>query len=72
MNREADQKKEIFGAEKDFLDSWLELIVAIVLGLATLGSAWSAYQSGLWNGIQIPPCRVNWRRTASRGKSRRC
>lgn len=52
MNREADQKKEISGAEKDFLDSWLELIVAIVLGLATLGSAWSAYQSGLWNGIQ--------------------
>jgi len=52
VNREADQKKEISGAEKDFLDSWLELIVAIVLGLATLGSAWSAYQSGLWNGIQ--------------------
>ncbi len=25
----------------------------MILGLATLGSAWSAYQSGLWNGIQI-------------------
>ena len=33
-------------------ESWFELIVAVILGLATLGSAWSAYQSGLWNGIQ--------------------
>jgi hypothetical protein len=53
VNCEAEQKKESFGAEINFLDNWLELIVAIVLGLATLGSAWSAYQSGLWNGIQI-------------------
>jgi hypothetical protein len=52
VNREADPKTEISGAEKGFMDSWLELIVAVVLGLATLGSAWSAYESVRWQGIQ--------------------
>ena len=29
-----------------------ETVAALILGLATLGSAWSAYQSSLWGGIQ--------------------
>jgi len=33
-------------------EGWFEIIVAVMLGLATLASAWSAYQSGRWNGIQ--------------------
>jgi hypothetical protein len=31
---------------------WFESVAALILGLATLGSAWSAYQSSLWRGIQ--------------------
>ena len=31
---------------------WFETVAALILGLATLGSAWSAYQSSLWRGIQ--------------------
>jgi len=31
---------------------WFETVAALILGLATLGSAWSAYQSSLWGGIQ--------------------
>jgi hypothetical protein len=46
------QKHESSGAAVYPWESWFELIVAVILGLATLGSAWSAYQSGLWNGIQ--------------------
>jgi hypothetical protein len=33
-------------------ETWFEFIAAAILGLATLGSAWSGYQSGLWGGIQ--------------------
>jgi hypothetical protein len=33
-------------------ETWFELIAAAILGLATLGSAWTGYQSGLWGGIQ--------------------
>ncbi len=33
-------------------EGWFELLAAVILGLATLGSAWSAYQSSLWGGIQ--------------------
>lgn len=31
---------------------WVEIAGAIVLSLATLGSAWCAYQSTLWGGVQ--------------------
>ena len=52
MNHEAERKEGVFGAAGYPWENWFELIVAVILGLATLGSAWSAYQSGLWNGIQ--------------------
>jgi hypothetical protein len=53
VNDAAGRREEVFGAVGYPWESWFELIVAVILGLATLGSAWSAYQSGLWNGIQI-------------------
>lgn len=31
---------------------WIEMIVAAVLALATTASAWCAYQSTLWGGVQ--------------------
>jgi hypothetical protein len=52
VNHEAERKEGVFSAAGYPWESWFELIVAVILGLATLGSAWSAYQSGLWNGIQ--------------------
>ena len=46
------QKHESPGAARYPWENWFELIVAVILGLAALGSAWSAYQSALWSGIQ--------------------
>ena len=31
---------------------WLEIISAVLLSLATVASAWCAYQSARWNGVQ--------------------
>ncbi|MCZ7531247.1 MAG: hypothetical protein M5U31_13480 [Acidimicrobiia bacterium] len=33
-------------------DRWIEIFSAILLSLATLGSAWSAYQATRWGGVQ--------------------
>jgi len=33
-------------------DRWLEIVSAILLSLATVSSAWCAYQSARWNGEQ--------------------
>jgi hypothetical protein len=33
-------------------DAWIELIAAVVLSTAALGSAWSAYQAARWSGLQ--------------------
>lgn len=33
-------------------DRWLEIVSAILLSLATVASAWCAYQSARWNGVQ--------------------
>jgi hypothetical protein len=34
------------------LERWLETISAVLLSLATVASAWCAYQSARWNGVQ--------------------
>ena len=52
MNHEAERNGEVFGAAGYPWEKWFELIVAVILGLATLGSAWSAYQSALWGNMQ--------------------
>lgn len=33
-------------------DRWLEIISAILISLATVASAWCAYESARWNGVQ--------------------
>lgn len=38
--------------EKDRRNRWAEITCAIVLALATTCSAWCAYQSTLWSGVQ--------------------
>ena len=52
VKHEAERNDEAFGAAGYPRERWFELIVAAILGLATLGSAWSAYQSALWGNIQ--------------------
>jgi len=39
--------------EKDQRRRWVEVACAIVLSLATTASAWCAYQSTLWGGVQL-------------------
>lgn len=36
----------------DPTDRWVEVVAAAVLALATVASAWSAYQSTRWGGVQ--------------------
>jgi hypothetical protein len=38
--------------ERDGRKRWVEIACAVVLALATVASAWSAYQSNLWRGVQ--------------------
>ncbi len=40
------------GVEKDKRSRWLEITCAVVLSLATMSTAWCAYQSTLWSGVQ--------------------
>lgn len=42
----------LVAVEKDRQQGRLELAIAIILSLATLGSTWCGYQSGLWGGVQ--------------------
>jgi hypothetical protein len=36
------------GARRD----WLEIVVAVAISIAGLGTSWSAYQAAVWNGVQ--------------------
>ncbi|MFO0383000.1 MAG: hypothetical protein ACK506_14960 [Pirellula sp.] len=38
--------------EKDKRNRWVDITSAVVLSLATMSSAWCAYQSTLWGGVQ--------------------
>jgi len=50
--QEAERKESASRQERNSWENWFEVIAAVLLGLATLASAWSVYQSGLWDGIQ--------------------
>lgn len=53
--------------EKDKRNRWVEITCAVVLSLATTASAWCAYQSTRWGGIQT--FRLAAANTASRESS---
>lgn len=53
--------------EKDQRNRWVELTCAVLLSLATTCSAWCAYQSTLWGGVQT--FRLAAANTASRASS---
>lgn len=46
------EKDGVAAHQRELWQGWFEVLSATILGLAMLGSAWSAYQSGLWGGIQ--------------------
>ena len=49
----ADILRRILDAvEQEKRKRWVEITCAVVLSLATVGSAWCAYQSTLWGGVQ--------------------
>ena len=45
-------QKILAAVEKDERTRWVEITCAVVLSLATMSSAWCAYQATLWSGVQ--------------------
>jgi hypothetical protein len=45
-------RRILAGVEKDRHTRWVEITCAVMLSLATISTAWCAYQSTLWNGVQ--------------------
>jgi hypothetical protein len=39
-------------SEGSFVDRLIEMVTVLVLGLATVGTAWCGYQAAQWNGVQ--------------------
>lgn len=48
----ADAQAATSGQREEHWQDWLRVVAATVLSVAALASAWSGYQSGLWNGLQ--------------------
>ena len=49
---DAAAQADTSGQEGDREPHWFEVVAATVLGLAAFASAWSAYQSARWDGLQ--------------------
>jgi len=49
---QVDRVKTQSLSEMEPQNRWIEIFVTIILGLATLATAWSGYQAALWGGIQ--------------------
>jgi len=45
-------RKIVAAVEKNERHGWVELASAVVLSLATVASAWCAYQASCWSGVQ--------------------
>jgi hypothetical protein len=45
-------QRVLAAVEKDRRSRWVEITCAVVLSLATMSTAWCAYQSTLWGGVQ--------------------
>lgn len=48
----AQMQRILAAVEKDKRSHWVEVTCAVVLSLATTASAWCAYQSTRWSGVQ--------------------
>jgi len=38
--------------EQGLARDWVEIVAAVLLALATVASAWSAYQAAKWSGVE--------------------
>src|SRR6185295_1054115 len=45
-------QRVLAAVEKDERTRWVEITCAVVLSLASMSSAWCAYQATLWSGMQ--------------------
>lgn len=45
-------RRLLAAADRKERKRWIEIVGAVVLSLATVGSAWCAYQSARWSGVQ--------------------
>lgn len=45
-------------SERDFRDRAIEVLTVVLLGVATVASAWCAYQASRWNGIETDEARA--------------
>lgn len=52
METDALLHRILTAVEKDRRNHWVEITCAVVLSLATMSSAWCAYQSTRWSGVQ--------------------
>lgn len=52
METDALLHRILTAVEKDRRNHWVEITCAVVLSLATMSSAWCAYQSTRWGGVQ--------------------
>lgn len=57
IRHEAREKTENEGAEDNSFfyrihGDWIEVVAAVILAIATVASAWSAYQSSRWGGVE--------------------
>jgi hypothetical protein len=42
----------LFGRSPGVGRDWLEIVVAVAISIAGLGTSWSAYQAAVWNSVQ--------------------
>src|SRR5262245_2679650 len=52
QERDEILRRILDAVEKDQRKRWVEIVGAMVLSLATMASAWCAYQATLWGGVQ--------------------
>lgn len=45
-------QRVLVAVEKDQRNRWVEIVCVVVLSLATISTAWCAYQATLWGGVQ--------------------
>jgi len=48
-----EQEKSTKNQETDDLKRWVELIITIIMSIATVAAAWSSFQAARWGGVMI-------------------
>jgi len=51
-SNQAEDKQPDGSRENPGFDTWMELVIAVLLAIATVATAWSGYQASRWGGVQ--------------------